>query len=82
MPAALAFIVIPAKAGIQRWPTQQIQQDYVNCRTRLTMSQPAPSVSAGILSAKDRFFLYISRMTISATYGDFLRSVKLILVPV
>jgi hypothetical protein len=45
-----------------------------NCGTRQTMSPPAPSVSEGILSARDRFFLTISRITISATYGGFLRS--------
>jgi|WetSurMetagenome_2_1015567.scaffolds.fasta_scaffold465589_2 hypothetical protein len=50
------------------------QQDDENCDTRLSMSQPAPSVSEGILSANDRFFLYRSRITISATYRDFLRS--------
>jgi hypothetical protein len=38
------------------------------------MQQPAPSPSEGLLSAKDRFFLCISRITIPATYGDFLRS--------
>jgi hypothetical protein len=30
MPAALAFIVIPAKAGIQRRATRQEQQDTEN----------------------------------------------------
>jgi hypothetical protein len=30
MPAALVFIVIPAQAGIQRWPNLQAQQEDEN----------------------------------------------------
>jgi hypothetical protein len=42
---------------------QPSQQDYENCGTRLTTSQPAPNDSEGIISAKDSIFLYISRIT-------------------
>jgi len=44
------------------------QQDFENCGTWRTMSPPAQSVSEGIISAKDSYFLHISRMTISATF--------------
>jgi hypothetical protein len=69
MPATLAFIVIPAKAGIQARPTRLAQQDDENCGTRRNMSPPAPSAARGYSLRKTGFSVYFAENNFSNLWG-------------